>query len=127
MGAGKVDLKNLWKNAQNRSKPIRWRLLKCKQNGAEIRMFGYACEIDRRDGKIPAWFGYPEGALVDAPCAHCGQVGMFATEEWTHQCPGHHAGKMLPCLGEHTCQGEPSMSWHGVPLWRGSELIEIPT
>lgn len=124
MGAGKVDYDNLWKNAQYRAKHIRWRRLRCIHNGAEIAMFGYPCH---KDGP---WFGYPSGSLVDANCAHCGQVGVFANggpyaapSEWAHVCPGHHNGKQLPCLEDHACRGEPSMAT--APMWRSADWIEI--
>lgn len=121
MGAGKVDYDNLWKNAQYRLKRIRWRLLKCVSNGAEIRMFGYACH----KGEGP-WFGYPSGSLGDAVCTHCGKLGVFANEsEWYHICPAIHAGVRLPCEDEHACRGEPSMA--NAPMWRSDEWIEIET
>lgn len=125
MGAGKVDYKNLHKNEVQRAKRIRWRVLRCLSNGADIRMFGYSC-----NGSDGPWFGYPEGSLMDAPCVHCGQVGVFQGDDestWRHHCPGHYGGKTLPCLEDHLCRGEPSMSSGIVPMWRSDDFTEIET
>lgn len=127
MGAGKVDFKNLHKREVERSKRIRWRILRCFDNDALIRMFGYVC-----NGGQGPWFGYPEGSLQDAPCSHCGQVGVFDDKFGTedaprHFCPGHYDGKQLPCLEDHLCRGEPSMSYGGVPFWKTSDFEEIET
>lgn len=116
MGAGKVDYENLWKNAQYRLRRIRWRLLR-SANGVEVRMFGYACHAEG------PWFGYPQGSLNDAVCAHCGQTGVFGGEDWYHICPGKHNGVTLPCLEDHSCRGEPSMS--NAPMWKSSDWTEI--
>lgn len=127
MGAGKVDYKNLHKNEEYRKKRIRWRTLRCRDNGAEIEMFGYTC------GPHGPWFGFPLNSLIDAPCVHCGQVGVFKGDNrkdettWRHHCPGHYEGKQLPCLEDHLCRGEPSMSAGNCPMWRYSDFEEVET
>lgn len=118
MGAGKVDYDNLWKNAQYRLRRIRWRVLRSRVNGVMIRVFGYACNPDG------PWFGFPEGSLVDAVCAHCKQPNVFANEaDWDHVCPGKHNGVLLPCQEDHACRGEPNMVT--APMWRIRDWMEL--
>lgn len=125
MGAGKVDYKNLWKNMQDRAKHIRWRKLVPRLDMpvrsveiATIEMFGYAC------AEGGPWFGYPRVSLIDAPCSHCGQTGIFQNESWRHHCSGRlPGGVQCPLLEDHLCRGEPSMA--AAPMWKASDYVEV--
>ena len=144
MGAGKVDYKNLWKNAQQRDKRIRWRTLKSPHTGAVVAIYGYAVQPDG------PWFGYTLQDLVHAPCVHCGQTGVFRPQSWVHECPGIYQGHRLPCSegvslsqASHPCRGEPSMSYAGPAygvgdgltghhsggpaLWKLTDWVEVET
>ena len=122
-GVGQVDYDNLWQNAKNRSHPIRWRQLvsKAAPNSAPMIIFGYVCN----NGKGP-WFGYPKGeSLRKVCCVHCGAIDIFHKEDWAHICPGVFQGVRLPCLEDHACRGQPSMSQGGCPMWLTKDWIEI--
>ena len=132
MGAGKVDLKNLWKNESERQRRIRWRTLQGTQNGAMVSIYGYAVHPDG------PWFGYLLPDLINAPCVHCGLTGVFRSESWVHECPGSYQGHRLPCSegvplidASHPCRGEPSMSYAAVTggpsLWRSDDWREVQT
>lgn len=118
MGAGKVDFKNLWKNAQQSEKRIRWRTLQGLHTGALVSIYGYP--VQRIGEQGVGWFGYTLADLPSAPCVHCGQKGVFLANSWEHECPGFYDGHRLPCAQgipaletSHPCRGEPSMSYAG--------------
>lgn len=132
MGAGKVDFKNLWKNECERRRRIRWRTLQSTHNSGLVSIFGYAVNPNG------PWFGYVLPDLINAPCVHCGQSGVFRPETWVHECTGFYQGHRLPCAEgipaletSHPCRGEPSMSYStssggGPSLWRSADWQEVP-
>lgn len=125
MGSGKVNYDKLHEQLEYRKKTVRWRTLRCFENGAAMRMFGYAV-TDSKTGKKTAWFGHPEGHLDDVPCSHCGQVNVFVGDAWRHHCPGVlHGGVACPLLEDHLCRGEPSMA--NAPMWKSSDFWEEET
>jgi hypothetical protein len=121
MGQGKVDYQNLLRDQIHREKHIRWRTLrKIPDDGLTIQIFGYACHA------IGPWFGYAKTNLREAPCSHCGQIDIFQHSEWTHVCPGYWDNQQLPCLADHACRGEPSMSAGLAVMWKSGDWTELP-
>ncbi len=111
---------------------VRWRILRSAMTNEVIDIFGYAID----DEKGP-WVGYDRKHLHEAPCTHCGrrQFAHWGKEGPSanrfHLCPGNlgadSMGNVVPCpydglrndIGEHVCDGIPSMSFHGVCRWTG--------
>lgn len=97
---------------------VRWRQLVSRE-GATLAILGYQGGTSER----PRWFGYTRERLAEAPCNHCGQVGVFFLPPKTHTCPAVYDGVTLPCQRPHECTGQVSMSWHGVGVYAPAEWI----
>lgn len=105
--------------------PTRLRTLVNIESGETIEIYGYA-------GHPPCdgpWFGYLVSELTEAPCKHCGQTGVFQPGNWGHVCPGYWDMRSkdkvkLECEPGHTCEGAPSMSFHGAGQWSFKEWEE---
>lgn len=105
-------------------KKERWYTLRAR-DGKTVQIYGYRSPL--------GWTGYDREGLLDAPCSHCGRVGLSLSP---HICRGYWIGRENePCAydgmkannGEHVCSGMPSMAWHGVKVWKREGWSEIPT